>query len=187
MPRLSWVPNFLTILRMALIAPLLFFFESKETWVSVSIFGFVVLTDFLDGFLARRFGWTSLSGSILDPVADKMVSMSFFAFFAWKGDLFLPYFLLAFGRDTLQLIAIPVLLLWKKIPFQVKPKWPAKWATAIKFLLILMFVLDHLVGWGNHNFTWGVMAISGIFEIQVLSVFLPRFVQIYKKEHDTFE
>jgi CDP-diacylglycerol--glycerol-3-phosphate 3-phosphatidyltransferase len=42
-------------------------------WFSVAAFVIAGLTDFLDGWMARRWGATSLAGAILDPIADKVL------------------------------------------------------------------------------------------------------------------
>ena len=74
---LSQIPNSLTILRI-FIAPLLVvcFFLIEEEWRDVamtSLFVVGVVTDFLDGQLARFHGKTSALGAFLDPVADKIL------------------------------------------------------------------------------------------------------------------
>ncbi|MDX9766793.1 MAG: CDP-diacylglycerol--glycerol-3-phosphate 3-phosphatidyltransferase [Ectothiorhodospiraceae bacterium] len=71
------IPNLLTWLRIALI-PLIVvtFYYLPIAWagpVSAIIFAVAGLTDWLDGYLARRLGQTSRFGAFLDPVADKLM------------------------------------------------------------------------------------------------------------------
>ena len=44
-----------------------------KNWTAMTIFAVAAITDWLDGYLARRWGETSAFGAFLDPVADKMM------------------------------------------------------------------------------------------------------------------
>jgi cardiolipin synthase (CMP-forming) len=44
-----------------------------KNWTAMSIFSAAAITDWLDGYLARRWGQTSAFGAFLDPVADKLM------------------------------------------------------------------------------------------------------------------
>ncbi len=70
------VPTSLTLLRIALIPVLAggFFLPFRSANLLCSaLFGLAALTDWLDGYLARRLGQTSAFGAFLDPVADKLM------------------------------------------------------------------------------------------------------------------
>jgi CDP-diacylglycerol--glycerol-3-phosphate 3-phosphatidyltransferase/cardiolipin synthase len=69
-------PNLLTLLRILLIPVFVGIFYLPVSWASFAcalVFAFAALTDWLDGFLARRWGQTSPLGAFLDPVADKLM------------------------------------------------------------------------------------------------------------------
>ena len=76
------VPTMLTLLRIALIPVLAVVFYLPYGWsnfVTAAVFGLASLTDWLDGWIARRYGQFSKFGAFLDPVADKlMVSTALF-------------------------------------------------------------------------------------------------------------
>jgi CDP-diacylglycerol--glycerol-3-phosphate 3-phosphatidyltransferase/cardiolipin synthase len=70
------VPNTLTLFRVALIPVFVGVFYLPTSWahgLSAGVFGLAAITDWLDGFLARRLGQTSRFGAFLDPVADKLM------------------------------------------------------------------------------------------------------------------
>lgn len=71
------IPNLLTWLRIALIPLVVItYYYLPSPWagpVSALIFGFAGITDWLDGYLARRLGQVSHFGAFLDPVADKLM------------------------------------------------------------------------------------------------------------------
>lgn len=73
------IPNLLTILRILLIPVLvvLYFFSSQNREILItSVFVLAALTDWLDGFLARKMNATTALGAFLDPVADKLIVSS---------------------------------------------------------------------------------------------------------------
>lgn len=83
---LSWskvfnLPNILTFLRILLVpiivVVLLTKFEGKE-FVGLALFLLAALTDFLDGFIARRWGLVTSLGKLLDPAADKILTSAAF-------------------------------------------------------------------------------------------------------------
>ena len=70
------IPNILTLLRIALIPVLVFFYYLPVPWghwVAVIIFVIAALTDWLDGYLARNLQQGTKFGSFLDPIADKLI------------------------------------------------------------------------------------------------------------------
>ena len=93
------LPNILTMGRIALV-PLfigLFYLPPEAAaWSTFSVFTFAALTDFLDGWLARRLNQTSEFGRILDPIADKLIVAAA-----------LVMLMLRYGDETPTLFAIP--------------------------------------------------------------------------------
>jgi CDP-diacylglycerol--glycerol-3-phosphate 3-phosphatidyltransferase len=75
------VPNSLTLLRIfmvpLLVVVLLTKFEGKE-YVGLAIFLIAAITDFLDGFIARRQKKVTKLGMLLDPIADKLLTSAAF-------------------------------------------------------------------------------------------------------------
>lgn len=70
------IPNILTLLRIALIPIFVLAFYLPFTWAPIAtgvIFAIAGVTDWLDGYLARKLNQTSPFGAFLDPVADKLI------------------------------------------------------------------------------------------------------------------
>ncbi|MEE4297134.1 MAG: CDP-diacylglycerol--glycerol-3-phosphate 3-phosphatidyltransferase [Wenzhouxiangella sp.] len=70
------IPTILTLLRILMIPVLVVVFYLPAPWanfVALLIFIGAALTDWLDGWIARRFGMMSAFGAFLDPVADKLM------------------------------------------------------------------------------------------------------------------
>jgi cardiolipin synthase (CMP-forming) len=103
------VPNFLSFLRIALV-PVFLWFLLEEMFVSaITILAIAGLTDFLDGFLARKLNQTTKLGKMLDPVADRLYI--FATLLALSATGYVPWWLagLVILRDLLMLISLPVL------------------------------------------------------------------------------
>jgi cardiolipin synthase (CMP-forming) len=79
------IPNALCILRMLLVAPVAWLLMRGEFRATLAVFAFAAATDGLDGYLAKRFNWTSELGKILDPLADKILLVAAFITLAAIG------------------------------------------------------------------------------------------------------
>ena len=103
------VPNFLSFLRIALV-PVFLWFLLEEMFVSaITVLAIAGLTDFLDGYLARKLNQTTKLGKLLDPVADRLYI--FATLLALSATGYVPWWLagLVILRYLLMLISLPVL------------------------------------------------------------------------------
>ena len=82
---LRWLPNAICVARIVLIAPVIYALLHAEYVWTLALFGAAGVSDGLDGWLAKTFGWTSRLGKILDPIADKLLLVSAFLTLAWTG------------------------------------------------------------------------------------------------------
>ena len=103
------VLNFFSFLRIALV-PVFLWFLLEEMFVSaITVLAIAGLTDFLDGYLARKLNQTTKLGKLLDPVADRLYI--FATILALSATGYVPWWLagLVILRDLLMLISLPVL------------------------------------------------------------------------------
>ena len=73
---MKFLPNILTILRIILIPFYLYLFLAGNYIMAGLLFSFSALTDFLDGYFARKYQLKTELGRILDPFADKLSIIS---------------------------------------------------------------------------------------------------------------
>lgn len=94
------LPNAITIARILMVAPITWFLIAENYfWVFV-LFLLAGISDGVDGFLARRYNWSSKLGGLLDPLADKLLLVSVYAALAWNGMLPLWLAALVVLRDV---------------------------------------------------------------------------------------
>ena len=95
------LPNLICLVRIALVWPIVAALRGADYTVAVLLFTVAGLSDGLDGYLAKRFNWTSHLGKILDPLADKLLIVVLFVTATWLGRV--PHWLTAtvVARDVL--------------------------------------------------------------------------------------
>jgi len=130
------IPNALTILRILLAPVFLYLIINDVLLWSIVVFAAAGLTDFLDGFLARRFDLRTELGANLDPVADKLLLSSAFIALAWKGYVPVWVCIPVIMYDAAILAAVMALRgTGKKV--NISPTLSGKMTTAIQIIIIL--------------------------------------------------
>ncbi len=76
MGRVKTLPNFLTLLRILLLPFIVVLIIGGYYRVALFLFLLSAFTDFLDGFIARKYGQITSLGILLDPIADKLLTSS---------------------------------------------------------------------------------------------------------------
>jgi cardiolipin synthase (CMP-forming) len=82
---LRHLPNVICVLRIVMTVPTVVAIDRGEHLLALVIFSIAAISDGLDGFLAKRNGWTSDFGRILDPIADKILLVATFLACTWQG------------------------------------------------------------------------------------------------------
>ena len=137
---LSWLPNAISILRIALVPPILILILRGEYGWALALFWIAGFSDGLDGYLAVRFDWTTRLGGLLDPAADKFLITGLFVTLAVTGDI--PVWLAAVVilRDVVIVLgALAYNYLVKPVPGE--PTRISKLNTALQMIFVL-FVLS---------------------------------------------
>jgi len=91
---MKWLPNFLTILRIILVLPVMLLLASAHESITYqfvfALFLIAALTDLLDGWLARHLECVSNVGAFLDPLADKIMSNVLLVFLSCRYPEIIP-------------------------------------------------------------------------------------------------
>ena len=98
------IPNLITGLRILLVGPFLWLLLEECYGSALLLFIIAGVSDALDGFLAKYFGWTSELGGLLDPLADKLLLLGAMLALGWLNEL--PRWLVALvvARDLIIMV-----------------------------------------------------------------------------------
>jgi cardiolipin synthase (CMP-forming) len=134
------IPNLLCLLRIASIWPLVIAMREAQHQLIILLFLFAAVSDGLDGYLAKRYNWTSDLGRFLDPLADKLLLVTVFITAAWLG--IAPWWLTAaaVARDVMIGLGALVFRLWFG-PLQGRPTIISKVNTGMQLAYLLAVVL----------------------------------------------
>jgi len=148
MNRVFTLPNILTIIRMALTPVfVIFLYYQRFTWALI-VFVFAGVTDFFDGLLARNFDQKSELGTILDPIADKIlmttsfVALTLSSIIPKSEHLPVPFWVTAIviSRDLFIIIgAAAINIVTGFRGFQ--PSWPGKVSTTIQITAVFLILV----------------------------------------------
>lgn len=138
--KLSWLPNAISIIRLLLIIPYSILFFSAHNYALAFLAVLIILTDKLDGFLARKLKCESNLGELLDSIADGV-----FVLLTW----FLFYLKGLYGMPLLIILLLPRPLIGVSILARkfIHKKWHAKHfignrtATVANYIAILWLIL----------------------------------------------
>jgi cardiolipin synthase len=170
------LPNIICLIRIALIVPLVAaMLDGKQALILV-LFCTAAVSDALDGYLAKRFGWTSELGRFLDPAADKLLLMSVFITAAWLD--IAPWWLaaVAIARDITIGVGALAYRLWFG-PLQGHPTAISKTNTAMQMFYLLAVILASVSGFPPRGLL-DVLAALVVFTTLVSGVdYVGRYMQ----------
>ena len=143
---LRWLPNAICVVRMLLVAPLVYLLVQHQYLAALGVLVVAGLSDGLDGFLAKTFDWRTRLGSLLDPAADKLLLVSAFLALTYTGLAPLALTEVVIGRDlvivggaiTYQLLIAPV---------QGEPAAISKLNTACQLAFVSFTMVHAAFGW----------------------------------------
>jgi CDP-diacylglycerol--glycerol-3-phosphate 3-phosphatidyltransferase len=158
------IPNSLTLLRI-LLAPLLVVvllteFPDKEIWGLV-IFLLAALTDALDGMIARRTNRITVTGAMLDPIADKLLMSAVFISLVELGLAPAWMVTLIVGREF-AVTGLRLIALERNVPISANYWGKAKTTTQIIAVSLLIF--------SNHLGQWRILGSMVLWVALVLTV-----------------
>lgn len=135
------LPNLLSLLRLLMSVPIALLLLEERYDSVLLLFVVAAFSDALDGFLARRFGWISRLGSILDPLADKVLLVTSYVCLTLISVLPWWLTLLVLLRD---LLIVGGALLYRLLagPLAFRPSRLGKFSTLLQLVLVIAVLLE---------------------------------------------
>ena len=154
--------NILSLSRIILVVPtaLAVWYDAKV--IAVALFVLAALSDYLDGFFARRYNQISDLGKILDPLADKIYVAVIVLLLLIMNVLPLWFVSIVLARDIV--ILVGGLYVEKKTGVVLPSNWVGKWAVGALSLTVLLIYLDapQSVAYGGIIVTLTMLAWSSV-------------------------
>ena len=139
MVSISHLPNLITIFRIGLAPVLILLLKEQEYAASLAVFVIAGVSDGLDGFIAKRFHYESRLGSILDPMAHKILLLSSYVMLTMLNHL--PFWLMLTVAFRDLLIVGGYLVYTSMIgPVQMRPSWLSKFNTFLQIALVIVIL-----------------------------------------------
>lgn len=170
----TWITpsNGLTVLRM-LLAPVVVWLLYQSCWfLAFTTFSVAAITDMLDGQLARILDEQTHLGTLLDPIADKVLLLSAFGALTF---LQVPFFriphwflLILVGREALMIFG-SLFLIKKDRVDAVKPLLWGKISTCMQIIFIAWLFISYFLGWHSQPLDFaGLMLVTSCTAVSLL-------------------
>lgn len=128
------IPNIISMVRIVLIVVFTWLLVTEHDGWAITALAAAGISDFLDGFLARRWGQVTKLGRVLDPTADRLLTLAVVLGLGLRG--IIPWWLVGvlFARD----IVVGIALLWGRSRNVGSPQvtMTGKWATALLYVFL---------------------------------------------------
>lgn len=132
------IPNILTVARVLLILPFIgAFYIPDPGYIPAAIFALAAATDFLDGYLSRKWQVTSAFGTMLDPIADKLIVTAALIMLIAQAAVALTPCIIILLREVF-ISGLREFLALKNVSVPVSKL--AKWKTATQLIAIIILL-----------------------------------------------
>ena len=183
--RIMTLANAISISRIFLAIPLVLIFEdiangmNEKLWQAFALIIIIVLTDYLDGYVARKAGEITNFGKLIDPVADKVCMMVVLIYLIISYKLpFLLFFLILGIRDIFLIIIGVYLMFSQEEVFQSNKS--GKWFIGISALMMVFFLLKDPLNIPN-LILWSSYLISTLLFTFSTFEYIRRYLRYFKE------
>jgi cardiolipin synthase len=187
--RVLTVPNLITVVRLCCLPLFLWLLFGRDNRVAAAaLLGLLGATDFLDGYVARRFNQVSTVGKVLDPLADRLLFIVGVAAIVVDGSVPIWFAVVVLAREVV--VAAATLILAAMGARRIDVSW---WGKAGTFCLMFAFPLFLLA---NSTFSWPGLAefaawcfglVGVVFSYYSAALYVPRARRALEAERPGWE
>ena len=138
---LRYIPNGITVLRLVLVLPIAFLIIVENHIGAFLLLAISGISDGLDGFIARRYGWVSAFGKLIDPLADKLMMMTITLTLGLLGHFPVMLMVLIIVKDLTILSGVLPYTTLVGFP-RIQPNFLGKCTTAAQIVLLVSVLLN---------------------------------------------
>ena len=169
------IPNFISLGRVILVPFVFWLLVTGQ--IRAAFFAFIIagISDAVDGYLAKSFGWKTELGAYLDPLADKLLIVCIFLALGVGGQLPLWLVITVVSRDILIVIAIVLSWLLSN-PVRIRPLGVSKANTVAQIILAGTVLADEGFGLGLQGLRLVLVWLTGALTLASLAAYLRTWL-----------
>ena len=169
------IPNIITVFRIFLVPLVVWLMLDGRMQTAFLLFVIAGVSDGLDGYLAKKYGWETELGAYLDPIADKALLVSIFAVLGFHSHLPMWIVIAVVSRDIL--IVGGILLAWMLArPIKVRPLWISKVNTVGQIVLAATVLGSLGFGLGLNTLIMALIWITGVLTIASAATYMVNWL-----------
>ncbi len=139
--KLRDLPNIISVLRLLAVMPVVYLLLEREFGWALLLFAAAGVSDGVDGFLAKHYGWQSQLGGILDPLADKTLLVACFLVLGAMSLIPVWLVLAVVFRDLL-IVGGALLYNYRVEEVEAAPILVSKLNTVLQIVLLVLVITD---------------------------------------------
>ncbi|MCY1713774.1 CDP-alcohol phosphatidyltransferase family protein [Caproiciproducens galactitolivorans] len=170
------IPNGLSILRILLIIPFVYYFMRNELVPAGIVLILSGLSDMLDGMIARKFNQFTELGQMLDPLSDKLTQGAVAVCLAIEQPVLIPLLGIFVLKEVLMVVAACLLIKKKKRP--TGSRWYGKVATVLFYISFAVIVAMKIWNMENLTVTIVLLSITAAFMIYAFIQYFKIYLSI---------
>ena len=163
----SSIPNLLTVFRFFLVYPIVISILEQNYNLTLFFFFLAGISDFLDGYLARKFSWESRFGKVFDPISDKVLVIATLISLSLVDEItiYLTVFLLS--RDLFIIVGV-ILSSLLIDDYEITPYFSGKFNSFVLMTYLGFVILEVTFGFVPIlflNFLMGTLILTSIYSV----------------------
>jgi len=168
------IPNILTMLRLILLWPVLVCLRSGSGYMAVLFIVLAALSDLADGFIARHFNQISDIGKAIDPVVDKIFTITVVFYLVFSPLYSMPLWFLLFMilRELLLITGGLIIITKRSVVLQAEK--PGKYSAFFNGVVVLSYVL-------KFNYAYILLCVGVLLTLYSTYVYGKRFFSEIRK------